>query len=195
MKFEKGAPRHLGAGRKKGVPNKMTIELREAILQAVDQSGNEIVPGGGRTAYLAWLAKTQPASFATLLGKLYPFVYTPWWQEQTAGRSWSGWPRKTSSCNRGHRDYPCMISNYGGWPFGSVPLSSRYFNAVYFGALFYVAATSLVLGSWWGLATVPLVALGFAIRIRVEEKALREGLRGYGDYARHVRWRLIPFIW
>jgi protein-S-isoprenylcysteine O-methyltransferase Ste14 len=68
-------------------------------------------------------------------------------------------------------------------------------HPLYFAALFYVAATSLVLGSWWGLATVPLVALGFAIRIRVEEKVLREGLRGYGDYARHVRWRLIPFIW
>lgn len=68
-------------------------------------------------------------------------------------------------------------------------------HPLYFGALFYVAATSLVLGSRWGLATVPLVAFGFAIRIRVEEKALREGLQGYDDYARRVRRRLIPFIW
>jgi protein-S-isoprenylcysteine O-methyltransferase Ste14 len=68
-------------------------------------------------------------------------------------------------------------------------------HPLYFGALFYVAATSLVLGSWWGLATVPLVACGFAIRIPVEEKVLREGLQGYDDYARGVRWRLIPFVW
>ena len=68
-------------------------------------------------------------------------------------------------------------------------------HPLYFGALFYVAATSLVLGSWWGLATVPLVALGFAIRIPVEEKALREGLQGYDNYACRVRYRLIPFIW
>ncbi|HLW92012.1 MAG TPA: isoprenylcysteine carboxylmethyltransferase family protein [Roseiarcus sp.] len=68
-------------------------------------------------------------------------------------------------------------------------------HPLYFGALFYVAATSLALGSWWGLATVPLVALGFAIRIGVEEKALREGLQGYDDYARRVRWRLVPFVW
>jgi protein-S-isoprenylcysteine O-methyltransferase Ste14 len=68
-------------------------------------------------------------------------------------------------------------------------------HPLYFGALFYVVATSLVLGSWWGLLTVPLVALGFAIRIPVEEKALREGLQGYDDYARRVRWRLIPSIW
>jgi protein-S-isoprenylcysteine O-methyltransferase Ste14 len=45
------------------------------------------------------------------------------------------------------------------------------------------------------LATVPLVAFGFAIRIRVEEKTLRKGLQGCGDYARRVRWRLIPIIW
>jgi protein-S-isoprenylcysteine O-methyltransferase Ste14 len=68
-------------------------------------------------------------------------------------------------------------------------------HPLYFGALFYVAATSLVLGSWWGLATIPFVASGFSIRIGVEEKALREGLRGYDDYSRRVRWRLIPFIW
>ena len=68
-------------------------------------------------------------------------------------------------------------------------------HPLYFGALFYVAGTSLVLGSWWGFAMVPLVAFGFAIRIRVEEKALHEGLQGYADYARRVRWRLIPFIW
>ena len=68
-------------------------------------------------------------------------------------------------------------------------------HPLYFGALFYVAATSLVLGSWWGLATVPLVAAGFAIRIPIEEKALREGLQGYDDYARRVRWRLLPFVW
>ena len=68
-------------------------------------------------------------------------------------------------------------------------------HPLYFGALFYVAATSLVLGSWWGLATVPLVAAGCALRIRVEEQVLREGLRGYDDYARRVRWRLVPFVW
>jgi protein-S-isoprenylcysteine O-methyltransferase Ste14 len=68
-------------------------------------------------------------------------------------------------------------------------------HPLYFGALFYIASTSLVLGSWWGLAAVPVLGLAFAIRIGVEEKTLREGLQGYGDYARRVRWRLIPFIW
>ena len=68
-------------------------------------------------------------------------------------------------------------------------------HPLYFGALFYIAGTSLVLGSWWGLATVPVLALLLGIRIGIEEKALGMGLEGYDDYASRVRWRLIPLIW
>jgi protein-S-isoprenylcysteine O-methyltransferase Ste14 len=68
-------------------------------------------------------------------------------------------------------------------------------HPMYLGALFYMAATSLVLGSWWGLVTMPFLALLFGIRIGVEEQTLRMGLDGYDDYARRVRWRLVPFIW
>ncbi|MET3155631.1 protein-S-isoprenylcysteine O-methyltransferase Ste14 [Bradyrhizobium diazoefficiens] len=68
-------------------------------------------------------------------------------------------------------------------------------HPMYFGTLFYVAGTSLVLGSWWGLATVLILALLFGIRIGIEEQTLRAGLKGYDDYARRVRRRLIPFIW
>ena len=68
-------------------------------------------------------------------------------------------------------------------------------HPLYFGTLFYMAGTSLVLGSWWGLMTVPVLVLLFGIRIGVEEQTLRTGLDGYDYYARRVRWRLIPFIW
>jgi len=68
-------------------------------------------------------------------------------------------------------------------------------HPMYFGAIFYFAGTSLVLGSWWGLATVPILTLLLAIRIGIEEKTLRMGLEGYDDYAHRVRWRLIPLIW
>jgi protein-S-isoprenylcysteine O-methyltransferase Ste14 len=68
-------------------------------------------------------------------------------------------------------------------------------HPLYFGALFYLAATSLVLGSWWGLAAIPVLAFALAVRIGIEEKTLHEGLQGYDDYARRVHWRLIPFVW
>ncbi|MGD0157454.1 MAG: isoprenylcysteine carboxylmethyltransferase family protein [Terracidiphilus sp.] len=68
-------------------------------------------------------------------------------------------------------------------------------HPLYFGALFYIAGTSLALGSWWGLAMVPILGVLLIIRIGIEEKTLRMGLEGYDDYARRVRWRLIPLIW
>jgi protein-S-isoprenylcysteine O-methyltransferase Ste14 len=68
-------------------------------------------------------------------------------------------------------------------------------HPLYFGALFYIAATSLVLGSWWGLVAVPILALLLGIRIGIEERALRAGLDGYDAYTRRMRWRLIPYVW
>jgi protein-S-isoprenylcysteine O-methyltransferase Ste14 len=68
-------------------------------------------------------------------------------------------------------------------------------HPMYLGALFYMAGTSLVLGSWWGLVTVPVLTLLLGIRIGIEEQALRSGLEGYDDYARRVPWRLIPLVW
>ena len=68
-------------------------------------------------------------------------------------------------------------------------------HPMYFGTLFYLAGTSLVLGSWWGLMTIPIFALLLGIRIGIEEKTLRMGLEGYDDYARRVHWRLIPLVW
>lgn len=32
-------------------------------------------------------------------------------------------------------------------------------------------------------------------RIKNEEKVLTEGLEGYVEYKKKVRWKVIPFIW
>jgi len=53
----------------------------------------------------------------------------------------------------------------------------------------------LVLGSFWAfLIFLPFPAL-LVKRIRNEEAVLLEGLQGYGNYMKKVRWRLIPYIW
>ena len=38
-------------------------------------------------------------------------------------------------------------------------------------------------------------AVLFAIRARIEERALVEGLPDYADYAARVRYRLVPGLW
>ncbi len=50
-------------------------------------------------------------------------------------------------------------------------------HPMYFGALFYIAGTSLALGSWWGLALVPILGGLLMIRIGIEETTLRMGSR------------------
>jgi protein-S-isoprenylcysteine O-methyltransferase Ste14 len=66
---------------------------------------------------------------------------------------------------------------------------------MYTGALIYHLGMPLLLGSWWGLALMPLLIAGLAWRTVMEERTLAQKLPGYADYARRVRWRLIPLIW
>lgn len=67
---EKRRPPSAGKGRVKGVPNKVTREVKEMITQALDKAGG--------VAYLVRCAKdpkTAPA-FLTLVGKVLPLQVT-----------------------------------------------------------------------------------------------------------------------
>ena len=55
-------------GRVKGVPNKTTTALKEAILAALDTVGGQ--------AYLERVAEEDPKTFCTLLGKVLPMQLT-----------------------------------------------------------------------------------------------------------------------
>lgn len=68
-------------------------------------------------------------------------------------------------------------------------------HPMYSGMVLFFAGVPLLLGSWWGLAMVPVILALFAIRIGIEERTLREGLPGYSDYVTRVRYRLLPGVW
>ena len=55
--------------------------------------------------------------------------------------------------------------------------------------------TPLLLGSWSGLACVPLFIALLMVRIPIEERMLKTELEGYADYMACVRYRLVPGIW
>lgn len=55
-------------GRQAGTQNKMTRQLREMILEALDHQGG--------VAYLTRVADEQPVAFCTLLGKVLPTQLT-----------------------------------------------------------------------------------------------------------------------
>lgn len=59
----------------------------------------------------------------------------------------------------------------------------------------FFPAVGLTLGSWWCVfASVPIILL-LAYRAVREERHLERDLPGYADYARKVRWRLVPGVW
>jgi protein-S-isoprenylcysteine O-methyltransferase Ste14 len=68
-------------------------------------------------------------------------------------------------------------------------------HPMYSGIMLFFVGVSLLLGSWWGVAIAPVFAVLFAIRARIEERALVEGLPDYADYAARVRYRLVPGLW
>jgi protein-S-isoprenylcysteine O-methyltransferase Ste14 len=68
-------------------------------------------------------------------------------------------------------------------------------HPMYSGALLMLFFTPLALGSFWGLIIFPPMLTAIAFRLVEEEKFLTKNLRGYSNYCRKVRRRLIPFIW
>ena len=53
----------------------------------------------------------------------------------------------------------------------------------------------LVLGSFYSLIPMIFIPVLLGIRIKNEEKLLINGLKGYEQYMKKVKYRLLPFIW
>lgn len=66
------APPNAGKGRTKGTPNKTTGALKEAILLAAAEVGEDDNGTGGLTGYLRRVAREDVKAFAGLLGKVLP---------------------------------------------------------------------------------------------------------------------------
>jgi protein-S-isoprenylcysteine O-methyltransferase Ste14 len=59
----------------------------------------------------------------------------------------------------------------------------------------YIAGVPFILGSWWAFAPALAAAIVLVVRTALEDRMLHAELAGYPDYARAVRYRLVPGIW
>lgn len=69
-------PPNAGKGRKKGVPNKVTTELKDAILKAAELCGEDGKGKDGLIGYLTTVARSDVKAFSGLLGRVLPLQVT-----------------------------------------------------------------------------------------------------------------------
>ncbi len=68
-------------------------------------------------------------------------------------------------------------------------------HPMYMSTLILFLALPLVLGSVLSLCIMLFYIPIIVMRIKNEEQVLREGLDGYEEYMKKVKYRIIPFIW
>ena len=65
----------------------------------------------------------------------------------------------------------------------------------YVGGVLYCLGTALCLGSMWALVPAGIAVALLVARTKYEDQTLQSELPGYGEYAKRVRFRLIPGVW
>jgi protein-S-isoprenylcysteine O-methyltransferase Ste14 len=68
-------------------------------------------------------------------------------------------------------------------------------HPAYAGAILSELAVAVLLASWWVLILCALSAILLVVRTALEDHTLQADLAGYADYARQVRYRLLPGVW
>lgn len=65
----------------------------------------------------------------------------------------------------------------------------------YAGMCLFTLVTPLILGSYWALVPAVANVSVTVLRTMLEDVTLRNELDGYAEYARRVRYRLVPSVW
>ena len=68
-------------------------------------------------------------------------------------------------------------------------------HPAYTGMILFELAMSTMLASWGAILAGGVCALLLILRTILEDRTLQKELDGYRDYARQVRYRLLPGIW
>ena len=67
-------------------------------------------------------------------------------------------------------------------------------HPMYLGVFLFCLGSGPALGSWWSALPLTIVLPVFVRRTLLEDRMLKTELNGYRDYAKKVRWRVVPGI-
>ena len=112
-------------------------------------------------------------------------VPAPWAMPCSSGRS-----PPTPSSRRS-----CASSPNAATPSSQAARTDFVRHPAYLGAILYELAVPLLLASWWSMIVSALGAFLLLLRTALEDRTLQAELAGYADYARQVRYRLLPGVW
>ncbi len=65
----------------------------------------------------------------------------------------------------------------------------------YVSAFLWLTGAPLAMGSWWALVPAGVALALLLLRTALEDRTLEAELPGYAEYARRVRYRLLPGVW
>lgn len=92
-----------------------------------------------------------------------------------------------SSVVRIQKDRGHVVVHHGPYRFVRHP--------AYTGMAAFTLATPLILSSQWAFVPAIATAAVTGLRTVLEDRTLQNELEGYAEYARKVRYRLLPLIW
>jgi protein-S-isoprenylcysteine O-methyltransferase Ste14 len=170
--------------------------LDRGLLQERMRPGGKPTPLGLRLLNLVLLAHWMLAGLDR--GRLHWSDSVPPWLQTlgliiiVAGYAFVFWAmsenRFFSSVVRIQSDRGHVVVNSGPYAFIRHP--------GYSAGILILAASGVALGSWLAAGFLIAITIPFLLyRVRNEDRVLQSQLDGYADYARRVRWRLLPGVW
>lgn len=68
-------------------------------------------------------------------------------------------------------------------------------HPAYLGSIIQAAGFPLLMGSLWSIIPISVLIILSIIRTWLEDETLKKELKGYPEYVKKTRYRIIPYIW
>ncbi len=124
-------------------------------------------------------------------GEIPVWQYVVAYAAMLAGLAWAGWARNVnrffSSVVRIQKDRGQRVVQVGPYRYMRHP--------GYAGSIPAIFGIAVALGSYYALMPASVAVIALIARAYMEDEALRRELKGYREYAKKVKYRLVPGAW